>query len=611
MPDSYSAAQSSLSFAKLVATPTETAWSQAYNAGNLFACVALSIAEPSEEISLHALGKDLFTVLQAEFFTLEEKNISTIKKAIQTSFASLPPEVSRCLTLAFFKDNTLLVFIAGDGKVVMKRDEKIGVLLEKHNAPLDAMTSVSGFLQNADTILLETGPFAQGITQETITQALELTLPTDIVEALSPQMHENENGGQAAIVIGFRGGAPQRETQIIEEESETAEHAQAPQEEKHEERTLESLYREETPNQIAFAHENTHEEEEQPQKRSFTLPKLPHFKFAPRLGHRRKLFLNIALILLLLLGVSIFLTIQKKTNDQHKALFDQIYPQAKQDYETGQGLESLNPTLSQENYQKAESLLKDGETKLPKSSDEYKQIDSLLTTVTSALNTGTTGKTTATKAVEPDKNSLLQVEQTNKDGLAFGEDTNDIYMITPKAISTVSKSSGTKKDIIKNTDYWSSPQAIVPYQGNVYILDQKNGVLKFVAGSGGFGKSAYFSSNAPDLSQATGMAIDGSVWLVLKGGALMQYTKGVSNGLKVTGLQQPLNNPTKLVTDITMEHVYILDAGNNRIVQFDKHGAYQNAYTSPVVGQATDFTVSEKDKHILIFSGGKVLQMDL
>src|SRR6185312_10453942 len=118
------AAKVSLSFAKLVATPTETAWSQAYNAGNLFLCLSLSKQEEDEETSLHALGKDLFNVLQSEFFTLQEKNIDHIKRAIHTSLTSVPQNVTCCLTLAFFKDATLLVFISGNGKIVMKRGEK-------------------------------------------------------------------------------------------------------------------------------------------------------------------------------------------------------------------------------------------------------------------------------------------------------------------------------------------------------------------------------------------------------------------------------------------------------------------------------------------------------
>lgn len=599
MPDSFSTAQSSLSFAKLVATPTETAWAQAYNAGNLFTCIALTTPEPSEETSLQALGKDIFQVLQSEFFTLSEKNTTGIKQILQTSLSQVPSAVSVNLILAFFKDNTLLLFTAGSGKIVMRRDEKIGTLLQKQAVSKDEIHSASGFVKNSDTIILQTGPFAQGITDETLAQALELSLPTDIVEALSPPMHEQDNGAQAAIVITYRGAGASAPARLVAEElpPEQSEQTEPPQPQ------YEST---------AYDEQEDNEEETQPRK-SFTLPtiKIPRITYFSHMSHRRKLFLNIALILVLLLAASVFLTLQKKKADQQKALFQHIYPQAKQDYETGQGLESLNPELSQENYRKAESLLKDGETKFAKGSDEYKQIGDLLSQVETALGGNTTQKTTATKEINPDKYSFLQVEKEHPEGLTFGEDANTVYMISAKSITAFSKTSGSRKDIINNDNDWSSPKAVVPYQGNVYVLDQKKGVLKFVEGSEGFGKSSYFKSDTPDLSQATGMAIDGSIWLVTKDGTLMQFTKGVSDNLKVTGLQKPFNNPTKLVTDITMEHVYILDQGNSRIVQLDKHGAYQNAYFAPIIAKATDFTVSEKARTIDVLSGGKVWQMSL
>ena len=89
----------------------------------------------------------------------------------------------------------------------------------------------------------------------------------------------------------------------------------------------------------------------------------------------------------------------------------------------------------------------------------------------------------------------------------------------------------------------------------------------------------------------------------------MQYTSGKSNGLQLTGLPKPLSNPTKIVTDITMENIYVLDNGNARVVQFDKTGKYINAYNSSVVASAKDLDVSEKTKTIDILSQGKVWEM--
>jgi hypothetical protein len=591
----------SLSFAKLVATPTDNAWSQAYNAGNLFVCLSLNATDEDEELSLHALGKDLFNVLQSEFFTLPEKNTEHIKTAITTSLESVPQNVTYSLTLAFFKNTTLLAFIAGSGKIIMKRNDKIGALLAKYETDDEVITSAAGLVRNSDTILLETGQFSQGISQETVNQALELALPNDIVEALSPQIHRQDNGAQAAIVISYRGASPVEPDAYESEEIQTNEQS--------ENETIEKPYTQEKLEEPEDSEEQG-EPEYHHKRTAFKLPTLPRFGTNFRFNHRRKLYFNIALILALLLVLSIFFTAKKYNDDKQKALFQSIYPTAQQYYSEGQGLATVNPSLSQDSYQKAEKLLKDGEPKFPKGSSYQKQIDDLLAKVDSGLQGNTTGQSTNATAVDAPAHSLLAVEQTTS-GLAFGQDKTSVYVINDTVVTTVSKTDGSKKDIIKNNNYWTTPVAVVPYQGNIYVLDRKNGVLKFVPSSGGFGKTSYFSGSAPDLSKATGMAIDGSVWILLQDGTIMQYTKGKSNGLTVTGLTKPLSNPAKIETDITMENVYVLDLGNARVVKFDKNGKYQNGFAASAIANAKDFDVSEIDKKALILSNGKVWQISL
>jgi hypothetical protein len=615
MPEANSATKLSLSFAKLVATPTETSWSQVYNAGNLFVCLSLTTETEDEETSLHALGKEIFNILQSEFFTLQEKNTAAIKAAIQTSLTNIPLTTEVCITLACFKDTTLLVFIAGSGKIVIKRKEKIGVLLTQQTSNR-AITSASGFVENGDVFLLETGPFAKNISQDMVTQALELELPNDIAEALSPQIHQKNDGAQAAIVISYQGASA---ATFLEEEG----YEEPEIQHKNEKESIPEIEKEQqtfdpTPTSYTpqIADEELDEEIEEPQKPRFRMPSLPKIslplpKMAMHLNHRRRLFLNISLILAVLLVLSVVFTIKKYHDEKDQRLFQSIYPQAQQYYSEGKGLETVNASLSQQKYQKAESLLKNGEKKFDSHSKQYEQITNLLTQVEDAMSGGTTGETTDTAAVSPEPHSLLSVALAMSSGLAFGEDDNAVYVITTKAITSVSKNDGSKKDIIKNDNYWTSPQAVVPYQGNIYVLDQKKGVLKFVAGGGGFGESSYFKSATPDLSQATGMAIDGSVWLIFSDGTLMQFTKGQSNDLKISGLTKPLRKPTKIVTDITMENIYVLDPGSSRLVQFDKNGKYQNSYTASVISQAKDVTVSEKEKKALVLSGGKVYQLDL
>ena len=116
----------------------------------------------------------------------------------------------------------------------MKRKEHIGTLLESTGEAKQVL-SASGLLSNNDTIVLETGQFAHDITDETLTSALDLALPNDIAEALSPQIHKQDDGGQAAIIVVYHGI-----THEVDTETETL--AEAIAEEEKEEEELDKLY---------------------------------------------------------------------------------------------------------------------------------------------------------------------------------------------------------------------------------------------------------------------------------------------------------------------------------------------------------------------------------
>src|SRR5437764_709668 len=143
MPNQSYSTKASLAYAKLLATPTEKSWSQVYNAGNLFACLSLEKDLADQDASLQLLGKELFNTLEAEFFTLEVKNLESIKKAVTDSIKNAPPEVLLNLCLAFFKEDILYLFLVGKGRVIMKRGDKTGVLLERKEGKDGTFVSAS------------------------------------------------------------------------------------------------------------------------------------------------------------------------------------------------------------------------------------------------------------------------------------------------------------------------------------------------------------------------------------------------------------------------------------------------------------------------------------
>ncbi|MEK7517098.1 MAG: hypothetical protein AAB583_00980, partial [Patescibacteria group bacterium] len=151
----------SISFSKIVATPTLASWSQAYNAGKLFAVLSIERENDRNDIgSLNILGKSLFDKLEQEFFTTEVKNLESIKKAVLGSFQDISSGLDVSFVLCFFSENILYLFVLGKGSVLIKRDGKLANILNSSEDNIKNIASSSGFIKDNDLIILATSAFS-------------------------------------------------------------------------------------------------------------------------------------------------------------------------------------------------------------------------------------------------------------------------------------------------------------------------------------------------------------------------------------------------------------------------------------------------------------------
>ncbi|MBI4097034.1 MAG: hypothetical protein HY428_01330 [Candidatus Levybacteria bacterium] len=598
-------------FGKIVATPTDSAWSQAYHAGNLFAVLSLTHEGSDEERSLNVLGKAFFNTFEAEFFSLEEKTLTTIKEAIANAAKEIPLAVDVSFCVAYIKDHVLYLFLLGTGAVLMKRGEARGNLLEakQQNQEEHSIMSASGYLQPSDVIVLKTKPFTALVSQEKLSEALGLSDVHEMTEALSPLVHGAEDGGATALFLSYSGKEEVREDEeeVLEGMKETPADAPSVAKAMDGKKATEGSPRGFTP--------RGKEETEVPreEKRRLALPSLPKFPHL-RLGgfsHKRKVFLSIAIIILVVLAGSIYLTIQNAENSKTKALFNEVYPKAQKAYDEGMGLMTLNQSLAQDDLKKAKKTLEDNKDKFKSGSDERTRIDELLSKVNSQLS-GEDDSTTMKSATEvsDDKSPLLAAAKKHA-ATAISQDEKNIYVLTDKEVLRIDKGSADKKSLIKNEDSWSDARGIAPFGSNLYVLDGKEGVIKFVAGSDGYGKNNYFTKDKPDLSQAANLAIDASVYILMKDGNVKKYTRGESESFSVNGLSKPFSSPTRVVTNADMDNIYVLDNGNNRIVKISKTGSVLGQYQASVLRDAKEIEIVEKDKKAYILQSNKIYVLSL
>lgn len=584
---------SNFAVSKIVATPTENSWAQAYNAGSLFAVLSLT-KKSEEDLNLNLTGKSILNTLEEEYYTLEEKNLETIKKAHSNTCQKIPENIHFSFLVAAIVENVLYIFTKSKAKVILKRNEEIGSILDSfEDSDKEDITAVSGALEDNDLIILSTEDFFKVIKEKDLTSALLENAPSDIAENLTPKVHKQEEGGAASIFILYKKPVePILNNHYLKEEDkpEISEREDDSEEDLSKEAQIETLSSD---------------------SRFKKIKGLLSFPTKIRLGHSKKVLLTISVVLISVLIISALFAIKKQEEAKTRQIFQEVFNKAQSKFNEGNALLSLNKNLAREDLSETQKVLQENKSKFKQGSKELAEITALLEKTEKLLNETAQVNSVSAKEVDFGKSPLLSGESKNSDSFAFSQDEKNIYFAKNGEIYSLEKSSDKKKSVIKD-DALKNVLATSPYNGNIYILDKNSKILKFAAGDSGFGKSNYLKENPSiDWSKVNSMTIDGSVWILLDDGTIYKFTKGAKDSFQVSGLDSPLVKPIKIFTDKDIDNVYVLDNGNSRIVVLNKDGAYQSQYSADVIANAKDFEVLEKDKKIYLLSQDKIYQLDL
>jgi hypothetical protein len=137
------------------------------------------------------------------------------------------------------------------------------------------------------------------------------------------------------------------------------------------------------------------------------------------------------------------------------------------------------------------------------------------------------------------------------------------------------------------------------YDFNLYLLAPDSGqILKFTAGlydsppedwTNGFGRS--------DLEHATDLAIDGSVWVLLDDGRIMQFFRSRLEATLEPEVVPPLGATYALYASAGSNYLHLLNSTDGRILRLTRDGRVVQQFVpgdepSPMTG-ATDLVVDE------------------
>ncbi len=591
--------------AKIVATPTESTWSQAYSTLNLY--IVLSIKGATEdEKNIVAEGKELFERMQREYFSLDEKNLKNIKQSVEDAIQAQEKKHEISVVLATITENVLYIIIAEKGQVILKRAGRMGSIAEGTPGEISAF---SGELKNGDIIILETNDFSGKIPLDKLNEAIEGNEFDQISENIAPIIHAEAIGTEASIILEYQ-------TEETETTTEEVASSATLEEEIPEEETKEEI-KEET------------EEIERPRD-SFDTPPITPRKSGLKLGSKKLIIIAIVILIAILVG-SVFFENGRRETARREATLNEILGPAQKKFEEADALVSLNKTLALDEFNSLKEDLDSQQGTIKAGTAERKKLDEFIGKVESKIGELGSGSTLAGQKIIYDKSTNLvtfkdnQLVVADKDGkitlldsngsakddfetknsspVAITEnETGTIYVMGESGI-TQSTKTGTTTTSVKSSDA-EGTIALDTFGSNLYGLT-KTMIDKY---AGGTTQSDYLKDEK--LSDATSMAIDSSIF-VIDDGSIRKFTKGAEDTFSVSGLKT-LSNDAELFTSVDYDDLYVLDPGNSRIIAISKSdGSIKNQYASKDLSGATSFAVDETGKKIYVVISNKLYSFDL
>lgn len=595
-----------ITVAKIVATAKDTSWAHSYSAGKLYIVLSL---EGTNDTTLASLGKDTLEKLQREFFALDEKTLSSIKKASETVTTQIPEGVALSLVLGTVVEGVLYLILVNNSSVIIKRNGLVSVLTR---GTKNETTAISGNFKSDDIYAFLTNGFLHTVAFKDISASFEADTANEIGETLAPFLHENATGTEAALVLKITGHVENEETS---KDTDTL--------------PIEN-------NDHLELEENDDEEAHHSGVKIPSLPKmsLDFKKYIPQKFSKKHVITAAIIVLLLCLVGGIFFENTKRQEKTYNTELSKILTPNKQKLEDALAVMSLNKSLAVEELQEIKADVASKRSLFPDGSSAQKELDAFLAQVDGALGGESSNGNSIIKVFfDGQKNqelgTILGVTQAggelivmgNKKGAnlssdgALGEtfdgvtgtkgltaDENNIYALSSGSVEKIEKGNGNTSTIIEGQ---AIPISIATFGGNIYLLSKTDkSIYKYRPSS--FAKENYFTDDTKLVSPSS-IAIDSSIF-VIDNGKVKKFTRGAEDTFTYGGPN--LSTNAQIYTDIDYANLYIVDPTKKQAIVIDKSGNTINEISLKGMKSITGVTANEKDKKMYIVADNKIYSAD-
>ncbi len=150
---------------------------------------------------------------------------------------------------------------------------------------------------------------------------------------------------------------------------------------------------------------------------------------------------------------------------------------------------------------------------------------------------------------------------------------------------------------------WRSLDSLSAGDDGLYVLDKQSGqVWHYPAAEDGTAREPKASLEGSDLSGATGLAVNGDIYVLGEDGRIRRFSAGQEVAFDMAGLDRPLTSAASLLP-LSDGGLLVVDRGNKRIVLFSGDGRFQRQFVSSQLTDPQAVAVDEVTARLYVLNG--------
>ena len=162
---------------------------------------------------------------------------------------------------------------------------------------------------------------------------------------------------------------------------------------------------------------------------------------------------------------------------------------------------------------------------------------------------------------------------------------------------------------------WKSGISLAAYGKYVYMLSPSdNQIYKYSRLRSKYSSATEYNSDA-EIQDAISFAIDGNIYILKKGGEIIQLFKSKKQSFEIEDLATDISDATKIFTTPELDGLYILDPINKRVVIVQKDTGLGGRYHSQVYFEnlegVQDIYVEKSENKLYLLTKKEIFEVEI